>query len=246
MFTAWPDDYTPSMTHKRPKVSTFWQRPVVIAAAVLLVAVATVGAYLAGRTPPVADAAAMNAAGESSAAQAQASFDAAADARTAANTAAFFGDSYTVGAFSSTPRLRFTSLLAKSQGWLERNLAEGGTGYFTAATDPAIAKISCGLALCPRYIDMLPAAVKYNPGIVVVTAGRNDVNKTIEQVDPAVKAFYLAVRKATPHPHHRGITGMGSHQATRADGKDCSVREGRRNRRGRHLHRHRSTPRGPP
>jgi lysophospholipase L1-like esterase len=81
--------------------------------------------------------------------------------------AVFIGDSYTQGSG------KWPDAVSKAQGWEEVNLGRGGTGYAVRHTGDA-AQNGCGMDECPNFAEMVDAAVKRHPDVVVVAGGRND------------------------------------------------------------------------
>jgi len=90
---------------------------------------------------------------------------------------AFIGDSYTRGAGVKDENLRWTTLVSRSNGWIEKNFGRGGTGYVLSAAVPADARRACGLDYCGSYTKMIGDAKAANPDIVVVSGGRNEVRR---------------------------------------------------------------------
>lgn len=110
-------------------------------------------------------------------------------------TAVFLGDSYAQGTGASASTSRWSTLVSESQGWEEVNMANGGTGYATAV-DGETATDACGKDYCPTYAEMIPEVVEQEPSIVVVSGGRNDVGRNIDQ--ESIAAFYRDLRSALP------------------------------------------------
>jgi len=106
-------------------------------------------------------------------------------------TAVFIGDSYTAGTGSTSTDHAFPTLVAAAEGWHLENLGRGGTGYLATS-----GKLGCGLAYCPNYREMIAAAKKVDPTIVVVSGGRNDLGKA--GVAKQVTGFYTDLRAAFP------------------------------------------------
>lgn len=100
---------------------------------------------------------------------------------------AFIGDSYTVGNNASDPTHRWSSLVARHFGWVERNFGQGGTGY----------------AAPPPYLARLAAVVESKPSAVVVSGGFNDLYHGVAepQFRQAVLATFAALRRALPNAH---------------------------------------------
>lgn len=106
---------------------------------------------------------------------------------------AFVGDSYSAGAGASAPDKRWTTLVSSQQGWVESNLARGGTGYLNTA-----GKDGCGLDYCPNYLEMIPDVVAAKPDIVVVSGGRNDRWKTDAEFAKAASSLFGELRAQLP------------------------------------------------
>lgn len=113
----------------------------------------------------------------------------------ASKSAAFIGDSYTAGTGASGPSTRFTSLVASTENWQAQDLAYGGTGYITTATNGVGA---CGQAHCPDYRAVIAQAKKANPSVVIVTGGRNDVGQRDSDLSSGIRGFYEDLAKALP------------------------------------------------
>jgi len=106
-------------------------------------------------------------------------------------TAVFIGDSYTAGAGSTDAAHNFAEQVGVAEGWIVKNAGRGGTGYLNTAS-----KAGCGLDYCPNYREMIPIAEKSQPSIIVVSGGRNDLNKS--GVAAQIAAFYTDLRTAFP------------------------------------------------
>ncbi|ROR66256.1 SGNH/GDSL hydrolase family protein [Agrococcus jenensis] len=105
--------------------------------------------------------------------------------------AVFIGDSYTVGTATPISGAGFPAMLGELRGWRVQNLAIAGTGYSTGRADGA-----CASSGCQSYIGVLPRAVDADPDILVVSGGRNDLQRA--HVEAAVTAFYAEVRRQLP------------------------------------------------
>jgi lysophospholipase L1-like esterase len=90
----------------------------------------------------------------------------------------YLGDSMVAGGMATSTLLRWSSLVASREGWLENNMSRGGTGYVKTSNASG-----CGLAYCPSLPEMATEAVAARPEVVVVSAGRNDL--AIMGSDPA-------------------------------------------------------------
>lgn len=104
--------------------------------------------------------------------------------------ALFVGDSYTVGQGASSPAERWSTLVAREMGWVEQNVADGGTGFVSRhpAKDLLSYEEQLRSVRFPERID-----------IVVIAGGQNDfpeVRTTPTQVFGAVAETYaLAARR---------------------------------------------------
>ncbi len=122
--------------------------------------------------------------------------DASAQAAGADQVVAFLGDSYTAGVGAS-PGRAWPDLLASSLGWDSyKSFAHGGTGYATAVTKNAMRV--CGLDQCPSYAEVLPRVIDYAPTLVIVSGGRNDTRRTVEQVETGAKRLFESLSAALP------------------------------------------------
>jgi acyl-CoA thioesterase I len=109
----------------------------------------------------------------------------------------FLGDSYSAGAGASTRAMRWTTLVAKSQHWLEDNRAFGGTGYVTALSG-AEAQRGCGQPSCPSYEQAIPRGSSAKPVLIVVSGGRNDLSSLGPDYAAAVARFFADLHAAFP------------------------------------------------
>jgi lysophospholipase L1-like esterase len=105
----------------------------------------------------------------------------------------FVGDSFTAGAGSTDPSLRWVTRTASAMKWDEVNLGLGGTGYNSTATAEA-----CGLAYCETYGERIDDVVAANPSIVVVAGGLNDQFSKAAAITEAVGDFYAELRAQLP------------------------------------------------
>ena len=136
--------------------------------------------------------------------------------------AAFIGDSYATGTGASSTSDRWTSTVARDQGWRELNLARGGTGYLTASSFEG-----CGAETCPNYQVMLKQAVRARAAIVVVAGGQSDQGNPSAAEHRAVLATYEALREGLPDAR---IIAVGPSSPARVPGSaiksvDRAVRE---------------------
>lgn len=114
----------------------------------------------------------------------------------AVQSVAFIGDSYSAGTGSTGYNTRFTTLVSAYEGWASQSFAYGGTGYLRTATTSA--KTGCGSDYCPSYGQVIARVKAYDPTLVVVSGGRNDVNLDETQVETAISDFYTALRTTLP------------------------------------------------
>lgn len=113
------------------------------------------------------------------------------DPSAARPTVVFIGDSYTVGTGTSLDGTGFPAILGELRDWNVQNLAIPGTGYSTGPRDGL-----CPSAGCNSYVGVLPAAVAASPDIVIVSGGRNDLNRL--HLETAVEVFYTELRRQLP------------------------------------------------
>lgn len=108
----------------------------------------------------------------------------------------YLGDSMVAGGMASSTLLRWSSLVAAREGWLENNMSRGGTGYVKTSNASG-----CGLAYCPSLPEMAREAVAARPEVVVVSAGRNDLailGSDPTSVQNAVDATFATLRAGLP------------------------------------------------
>lgn len=74
----------------------------------------------------------------------------------------FVGDSYTVGQGTTSPELRWSTLVAEEMGWQELNMAVGGTGFVK------------GNSKRDNYPTQLRSVPPGSVDIVVIAGGQND------------------------------------------------------------------------
>jgi acyl-CoA thioesterase-1 len=111
-----------------------------------------------------------------------------------AKIAMFIGDSYAVGAGVENLSGRWTTIVSRDAGWLEDNVAMGGTGYVSTA-----GKSGCGLDYCASYEGVLnEVAGTVRPDIVVISGGRNDLNK-LANFRERTNHFFSSLRESFPH-----------------------------------------------
>jgi lysophospholipase L1-like esterase len=110
--------------------------------------------------------------------------------------AAFIGDSYTWGSGASDMSKRWTTLVADRMGWIESNVAEGGTGYLKTFEDR------------PNYFGQLDEIIAMRPAIVVVAGGQNDENMLTSNPSALfteVRHFFVLLRSQLPRARIIGI-----------------------------------------
>ncbi|WP_176337582.1 SGNH/GDSL hydrolase family protein [Kocuria salina] len=113
------------------------------------------------------------------------------------DTALFIGDSYTAGAGVSRQADRWSTRVARAQGWDEKNLAAGGTGYGTSVDAPT-SRDACGKGYCPDYAQALEGYVGQSPDVVVVAGGRNDFDMSPDEFADAVDGVLSSVVETFP------------------------------------------------
>ena len=111
--------------------------------------------------------------------------------------AVFIGDSYTAGFGTTLDGHGFPGILGTLRGWEVINLGIPGIGYATNS-DPS----RCPSEGCIDYASAIPRAASYDPDIVVISGGRNDVfRNTIEEIEPFVSDFFHRLRQALPETY---------------------------------------------
>lgn len=98
-------------------------------------------------------------------------------------TAVFIGDSYTSGAGASELDKRWTTVVAASNFWTEKNMGIGSTGYLTRSPD-------CATSPCGNYESVVADAVAAKPQVVFVSGGLNDMPAFVDDPAPVVNAIY--------------------------------------------------------
>jgi len=118
----------------------------------------------------------------------------------------FLGDSITAGGSASATLLRWSSLVAAQKGWLENNMARGGTGYVQTS-----GASGCGLAYCPSIREMAAQAVAAQADVVVVSGGRNDLSAygtNPAAVQQAISDTFATLRAGLPHATIIAVTPL--------------------------------------
>jgi lysophospholipase L1-like esterase len=127
-------------------------------------------------------------------------------APSSSRVAVFLGDSYSAGTGASSSRTRWTSVVSTARGWLEANLARGGTGYVKTSSTSG-----CGLTYCPTFLEMAADAVAAAPDVVVVAGGRNDLllaSTNPAAVHQAVLDTFARLRQGLPTTTIYAVTPM--------------------------------------
>jgi lysophospholipase L1-like esterase len=108
----------------------------------------------------------------------------------------FIGDSYTAG--HGVPEMSYGCMAAVRMGWLCKLSAVPGTGYISGG--PANRSIvNPYIGLSTSFAERIPKlAAKYQPDIVVLDGGRNDLFPPREDVLKAMSATIEEVRRAWP------------------------------------------------
>jgi lysophospholipase L1-like esterase len=99
----------------------------------------------------------------------------------------------------SNDNQRWSTIVAREAGWVEQNVALGGTGYVT--TGPSG---KCGQAYCSPYGKAAAVArSQYRPTLIIVSGGRNDVATSGRVAKPGVqnraKALFEQLRRDFPN-----------------------------------------------
>ena len=112
--------------------------------------------------------------------------------------AAFIGDSDTRGAGATSTPLRWTSLVAKAEGWRELNFGRSSTGYDTSSSGKV-----CGQQICPPYADLVDQVAAIDPDVLVIGGGqsdwrawRNDPDGTADVIDSLLTTVKQRMPKA--------------------------------------------------
>lgn len=129
---------------------------------------------------------------------------------TSAKVAVFLGDGAVQGlAGGDAVTNRWSTAVARGQGWTEDNLGRAGTGYAATPTDPAV----CWMASCPPVPHMIADAVAARPAVVVVSAGAADLAllpDSAAAVRTAVNRTYRELSAALPHARVIALSPMWS------------------------------------
>jgi lysophospholipase L1-like esterase len=106
-------------------------------------------------------------------------------------TAAFLGDSYTVGRGATDAATQgWAPLVAAAEGWVLRNDGVSGTGYGTRGELPG----------ATTYLERVAGIAAQHPDVVVVSGGYNDLRlRDRAWSNSAVERVYVALRRALPH-----------------------------------------------
>jgi lysophospholipase L1-like esterase len=107
-------------------------------------------------------------------------------------TAAFIGDSYTIGAGASEMDKRWTTLVSERMGWKELNFGHGGTGYVNVPVKTH----------SPNYLGVLGDVSAASPDVVVVSGGQNDMGAFAQDslaVSQAIADTYAGLRQRLPN-----------------------------------------------
>lgn len=111
--------------------------------------------------------------------------------------AVMIGDSYTAGAGASSAATRWSTLAAQRLGWIEVNMAYGGTGYLHAVPSPT-STTACARDYCPSYAELLDEVAAVGPDVVVVNGGRNEAGVVDSAWHAGVAQFFVDLRAALP------------------------------------------------
>jgi lysophospholipase L1-like esterase len=100
---------------------------------------------------------------------------------------AFLGDSYAAGAGASRPSTRWTDLVSRHLGWVEKNLSLTTASYCTVG-EPGETS----------YRARIPALVATRAQIVVVSGGRADVTVGAARLRSDVRATLAGIHAGLP------------------------------------------------
>lgn len=109
--------------------------------------------------------------------------------------ALFIGDSYTAG--QSTAELSYGCRAAVEMGWLCALSARGGTGYISGGVANRWVDPYTGRSLSIRE-RIAHLATQYDPAIVVLDGGRNDIFPPREDTHAAMLAAIAEARRTWP------------------------------------------------
>lgn len=98
----------------------------------------------------------------------------------------FIGDSYTGSTGASEIELGWAPVLADMLGWDAEYLAIGGSGYINPGNGDS------------TYLDRAQAAIDADPGLVIVSGGRNDQYYDPADVGAAASSLYAELRSGLP------------------------------------------------
>lgn len=101
---------------------------------------------------------------------------------------AFLGDSFTAGARASSKAHRWTTLLAREQGWIELNYGQGGTNYGTGSP------VTGGSAYAERLTDIVVS----QPDIVIISTAGNSLGQNQK---PGIRETFQSLRDQLPSAH---------------------------------------------
>ena len=99
---------------------------------------------------------------------------------------AFLGDDWTLGTGASAKSKRFTTIVSKQLGLVQRNFGDDGTGYAKSSGDAG------------AYSDRVTDVVAAKPDAVVVSGGRNDNSDSLSTVEAGVKSLFTKLHKKLP------------------------------------------------
>jgi acyl-CoA thioesterase-1 len=112
--------------------------------------------------------------------------------------AVFIGDSWTSGA-RSTDGAGFVRPLANAERWNVVNLGVSGAGYIVYKDqDPKQALSTCGKDYCPMFPELISVAKRYNPDVIFVSGGRNNVDSPPDLIRSSIHRFYFRLRDTFP------------------------------------------------
>jgi len=104
------------------------------------------------------------------------------------------GDSFAAGSGVKDPNAAYPELLAKATGMRVELDAEGGTGFINRGPGAQDGSTS-------RLVDRLDSTASRFPdvGLVIVDAGRNDLDSSVDALAAAASDYLLRARRHWPH-----------------------------------------------
>jgi lysophospholipase L1-like esterase len=108
-----------------------------------------------------------------------------ANARSGAPVVAFLGDDYTTGAGASSRAKRFSTLVSRQLGVVEKNFGLADAGYAKSVNGQT-------------YADRVAAVVAAHPDVVVVSGGRNDTHDNMATLAAQAHELFATLHAQLP------------------------------------------------